>query len=135
AGQLAPIGPADTIVRGLPTGGHLSRNIALDTAGNLFVNVGSASNVCEGATHDPCGELTTRAGIWRFSASQTGQTFSSAARFATGLRNSVAMAVNRVDGRLYAVPHGRDNLYQSYPALFNAQDGADNPGEEIAIVS
>ena len=32
---------------------------------------------------------------------------------------------------LYAMQHGRDMLFQSYPALFNQQEGAENPAEEM----
>jgi glucose/arabinose dehydrogenase len=133
AGQLQPAGNPDTIVKSLPTGGdHGARNIAIDGSGNLFVNVGSSTNVCG---QDPCGELTTRAAIWRFNADQVGQAFSSGERFATGIRNAVGLAVNPGDGRLYATQHGRDDLYQNYSGMFTAQDGAENPAEELVQVN
>src|SRR5690606_8554140 len=92
-GDLRPAGAPDTIVSGLPTGGHAAHPFALDGRGNLFVNVGSRTNSCQvqdrqnrspGA--DPCTELETRAGVWRFDAARTGQRFSPAERWATGIR-------------------------------------------------
>lgn len=131
AGTLAPVAGPDTVVRAIPTGGHGSRSIAVDANGNLFVNVGSATNICESSTRDPCGELSTRAGIWRFNAGGSGQVFSPAARFATGIRNAVGMAIHPTTGRLFVTQHGRDGLYQGYPSLFSSQDGAENPAEEL----
>jgi glucose/arabinose dehydrogenase len=70
-------GASEIVVSGLPTGGHDARNFAIDVQGNLFVNVGSPSNSCQQSDRaagslgkDPCPELSTRAGIWRFSATQ-----------------------------------------------------------------
>ena len=134
--DLAPSNAAtpDTIVKALPTGGHGTRSIAVDANGNLFVNVGSQNNICEGGG-DPCTQLSTRAGIWQFSSTTVGQTFSSAARFATGIRNAVAITVSPIDGQVYALQHGRDNLFQSFPGMFTAADGAENPAEELFQVS
>jgi glucose/arabinose dehydrogenase len=134
-GQLAPTAGPDTIVRDLPTGGHGTRSVAVDDAGNLFVNVGSQGNACEGQVRDPCAELSTRAGIWRFRSDLVGQSFTPGARFATGIRNAVAIAIHPADGRLWAAQHGRDNLFQNFPGLFTAQDGAENPAEELFQVS
>jgi glucose/arabinose dehydrogenase len=134
-GALLPSAGIDTIVRGLPTGGHSSRSIAIDASGSLFVGVGSASNICEGSPRDPCGELPTRAGVWRFDANATGQTFAASARYATGIRNAVGLAVHPITGLLYVTQHGRDDLYQSFPSLFTASDGAENPAEELLQVN
>jgi glucose/arabinose dehydrogenase len=130
-GTLAPPSAPDTIVKALPTGGHGARSVAVDASGNLFVNVGSVSNVCEGSPPNSCSELPTRAGVWRFDANATGQTFSQSARFATGIRNAVGMAVHPSTNKLFVTQHGRDNLYQNFPKLFSAQDGAESPAEEL----
>ena len=134
-GTLAPATAPDTLVKGLPTGGHGSRSIAVDASGNMFIGVGSASNICESGTKDPCNELPTRAGVWKFDAATKNQTFSSGSRFATGIRNAVGMAIHPTTNLLFVTQHGRDNLYQSYPQLFNAKDGAENPAEEIFQVN
>jgi glucose/arabinose dehydrogenase len=134
-GTLAPAGAPDTVVKGLPTGGHGSRSIAVDANGNLFVGVGSASNICDGGNHDPCAELPTRAGVWKFDAAAKNQAFSTSARFATGIRNAVGMAIHPTTNRLYVTQHGRDNLYQSFPSMFSSKDGAENPAEELFQVN
>jgi glucose/arabinose dehydrogenase len=86
---------------GLPKqGDHGAHPFAIAPDGALYVNSGSATNACQMRNRvagsrgmKPCPELTTRAGIWQYDAGKTDQVFSSTERFATGLRNTVAMAV------------------------------------------
>ncbi|NIW35347.1 MAG: sorbosone dehydrogenase, partial [Gemmatimonadetes bacterium] len=63
---------------------------------------------------DPCPELERRAGIWAFDAARPGQHQGDGERFATGLRNVVALAVHSETGTLYGVQHGRDQLSQNW---------------------
>jgi len=142
AGSLTPSGPAQTIVTALPTGGHAARNFTFDSAGAIYVNIGSRTNACQqkdrekgSPGHDPCTELQTRAGIWKFDANKQGQRPSADTHFATGIRNAMGLAVNPVDGKLYATQHGRDQLFQSWPQYFNAQQSAENPAEELVQVN
>jgi glucose/arabinose dehydrogenase len=136
-GELRPAGP-ETVVSGLPgSGGHAAKSVALDGQGGMFVNVGSLSNACQvqdralqSPGHDPCTELRTRAGIWRFEANRTGQTFRDGVRWATGIRNALALDVSP-EGQLHAVQHGRDQLHQNWPKLFTAEQGAEKPAEEF----
>ncbi|MEO7996715.1 MAG: PQQ-dependent sugar dehydrogenase, partial [Gemmatimonadaceae bacterium] len=137
-GVMVPTGAPDTIVSGLPaTGNHFSREIALDGKGNMFVNVGSSTNVCQPGSDlsskgaDPCVELETRAGVWKFSDSQIGQKFTPAARYVTGLRNAVGLAWNPKDNSLYSTQHGRDSFVQAFPALYDQKKSAENPAEEF----
>jgi glucose/arabinose dehydrogenase len=141
AGALQPSGAADTIVSGLPTGGHEAHNFVLDGRGGLIVNIGSQTNSCQqtdrqrgSAGRDPCAELETRAGLWRFDANRTGQTFSAAGRWATGIRNAVAMARDP-QGRLWVAQHGRDQLAQNWPERFDERAGVENPAEELQQVN
>jgi glucose/arabinose dehydrogenase len=142
SGALRPSGSGQVVVTGLPTDGdHGAHNFAIDAQGNLFVNVGSATNSCQQTNRsagsvgiDPCTELNTRAGIWRFNADATGQIFSASARYATGLRNSEGLAFGG-DGSLWAATHGRDQLFDNWPKLFNASYSAENPGEELVQVN
>jgi glucose/arabinose dehydrogenase len=137
-GALAPLGPPDVIVKDLPTGGHAARNLALSSDGRtLFVNVGSATNSCQVADRaaespgkDPCAELAIRAGVWRFDAERHDQTQAQGARFATGIRNAVGLAV-APDGQLWATQHGRDQLGQNWPKLFTLEQSAEKPSEEL----
>ena len=138
AGDAAPTGPADTIVGGLPTaGGHRRKTFAIGRDGSLYVNLGSSGNVCatpngdQKAPPDPCPELESRAGIWKFDARKSGQKPTDGVHFVRGFRNGVGVTMSP-DNRLWAVQHGRDALHQQWPNLFDAQYGAENPAEELA---
>jgi glucose/arabinose dehydrogenase len=141
-GSLTPSGPAEAIVVDLPTGGHEARNFTFDESGALYLNVGSGTNSCQvedrskgSPGHDPCTELERRAGIWKFDANKRDQTQATGQHFATGIRNAMGLAINPVDGKLYATQHGRDQLFQSWPQYFTAQAGAENPAEELVQVN
>ncbi len=129
-GSLVPASPLDTIVTGIPTGGHATRSLAVDGS-SLYVNVGSPGNTCASPVIDPCDDLTTRAGIWRFSSATLRQPFTASARFATGIRNAVGLAIRPDTRSLWATQHGRDNLQTQFPALFTGAEGIENPGEEL----
>ncbi|NIM51358.1 MAG: sorbosone dehydrogenase [Gemmatimonadales bacterium] len=141
-GSLEPAGPADTIARDLPaTRGHRAKSIAFGSGGALYVNVGSPSNACQqqsrtagSAGKDPCDELETRAGIWRFDADRTDQRQRDGRRFATGLRNTVALAARPQDGKLYGVVHGRDQLSGLWPRYFTDDQSAEKPSEEFVRI-
>jgi len=57
------------------------------------------------------------------------QTLEDGERWATGLRNTVALAVDPSDGQLYGVVHGRDQLRQSWG--FSEESSAEKPSEEF----
>ncbi len=143
AGALRPAGPPDTLVSGLPDSrNHTAKSIALGDDGALYVNIGSPSNACmrEARTAgspglDPCPELETRAGIWRFAGDATGRTQADGTRFATGLRNVVALRVNPADGGLYGVVHGRDQLDTMWPDVFDVEDNTEMPSEEFVRIT
>jgi mono/diheme cytochrome c family protein len=78
----------------------------------------------------PCTELETRAGTWRYDANRTGQRFSPAERFVTGLRNGEGIAFDSA-GRIIATQHGRDQLRENWQALYTPQAGANEPAEEL----
>ncbi len=137
-GEIAPRSAPETIVSGLPlTGDHPMHPFAIDAAGNLFVDLGSATNACQKQNRiphspgiKPCTELETRAGIWRYDANKTNQRFSPAARFATGLRNGEGISFDAA-GRIFATQHGRDQLYENWPELYTSQQGQNLPAEEL----
>ena len=134
--RLAPAGPPETIVSGLPAErSHRAKAIAIH-GGALYVNHGSPSNSCQledreprSPGQDPCPELETRAGVWRFDAGRTGQRLEDGERFATGMRNVVALTARPSDGQLFGVQHGRDQLAENWG--FSAEYNAANPGEEL----
>lgn len=139
AGEMRPSGAPDTIVYGLPAvANHTAKSIALDGAGGLYVNIGSPSNACQEQTRtagspgqDPCPQLDTRAGIWRFDANRTMQTEADGTRFATGLRNTVALRMHPTSGVLYGAVHGRDQLHDLWPDLYTVEQSAEKPAEEF----
>lgn len=142
--KLAPTGKMDVVVTGIPSKpGHLARNFTIDQSGTLYVNVGSATNACQPKDRqpdmpgeDPCRELSTRAGIWKFDANKTNQNFSSNARFATGLRNGMGLAVSPLDNKLWATQHGRDGLFDYWKSKFpDPKYQAENPAEELVQVN
>ena len=89
SGTIAPTAKPETIVSGLPlTGDHPMHPFIIDRDGNLFVDLGSATNSCQVKNRtlkspgiNPCTELETRAGTWRYDAKRTGQHFSPAERY------------------------------------------------------
>jgi glucose/arabinose dehydrogenase len=140
-GRLTPAGAPETIVTGLPTGGHTAKTIALDGRGGLFVNLGSRTNACQVADRqrgspgvDPCAELESRAGIWRFDAARANQAEAAGQRWATGIRNAVAIGF-APNGQLWATQHGRDQLHDNWPDLFDDRKSAENPAEELIAVN
>lgn len=136
--ELVPDGPPDTLVHGLPDQhSHTAKSIALGDRA-LFVNVGSPTNACQpigrdrepGVTGlDPCPQLEDRAGVWRFSVDAEMQDQAAGERWATGVRNAVALAWNPTTKALFAVQHGRDQL-DLWPG-FDAEDNAEGPAEEL----
>jgi len=137
-GELMPSGPPDTIAKGLPTGGHGDKGIALGPDGALFVSFGSATNSCQPPEGDrkgpvpginPCVELEQRAGVWRFDARKQNQTPAEGKRWVTGLRNPMAVSIQPGTGVLYAGVHGRDQLTQNWG--FSEEEGRENPAEVV----
>jgi glucose/arabinose dehydrogenase len=137
-GALRPTGAPDTVVGQLPAErSHRAKTIAL-RGNDLFVNIGSPSNACQledrrpqSPGQAPCPELDTRAGIWRFDATDKGQRQGDGERWATGIRNAVAITVHPTTGALWAAQHGRDNLVQNWPAHFDTTESAELPAEEL----
>ena len=141
-GELKPAGPAEIIVDGLPAGGgHAEKDIAFDNAGNVYINIGLPSNACQipdrrpGAPGiDPCPQLDERGGIWRFKADVVGQKYSKAARFASGMRQPVALAWH--EGYLYAAMNSRDSLDTLFPEKgYTAEDNAIGPTEPMLQIA
>jgi glucose/arabinose dehydrogenase len=135
---IAPTGDAETIVSGLPlTGAHNMHPFIIDAHGHIYVDLGSATNSCQiddrmpgSLGHDPCTELETRAGTWRYDANKTAQHFSAAERYITGLRNGEGFGIDSA-GRVFATQHGRDQLAQNFSKLYTPAQSAEQPAEEL----
>ena len=141
-GTLVPDADVEVVLAQLPrVGDHQAHPFAIATDGTMFVNSGSQSNACqvknrilESPGHQPCTELATHAGIWRYRADQTNQLFAARERFATGLRNTIALAVEPATNNVYAVVHGRDQLFENWPKLFTAKENSELPAETLLRV-
>ncbi len=141
AGSIVPRGAPETIVSGLPlSGDHPMHPFIIDAEGSMYVDVATATNACQlqnrqlkspGAT--PCTELMTRGGIWRYDANKANQTFSPAARYATGIRNAEGFAVGST-GRVFVTQHGRDQLHANWPDLYKPSEEATLPAEELLLL-
>lgn len=142
--ELVPSGGEQLIVSGfLKQNQHQDKTFALDNEGNIYINVGAPSNACQvkdrtpgSPGQDPCPLLERHAGIWKFRADKPGQDqMKDGTRYATGIRNAIAIAWNYSNNKLYVVQHGRDQLYQFYPNLYTGQQGAELPAEEFFQVN
>ena len=106
----------------------------------MFVTIGSATNSCQKDDRKdrsprawiPARELEQRAGIWLFSADRPGPAAADGRRYATGLRNPIAMTTQPGTGALYAAVHGRDQLGSNWG--FSDEVNANNPAEELVRV-
>ena len=88
----------------LPKGGsHFTRTLLIGPDDRLYVSIGSTCNVCN--------EKDERIAAI-YSMKKDGSDFK---KVASGLRNSVFMAINPVNGKIYATEMGRDNLGDNIP--------------------
>jgi len=141
AGSIVPRDPPETIVSGLPLGGdHPMHPFIINLEGSMYVDVATATNACQlqnrqlkspGA--NPCTELVTRGGIWRYDANKTNQRFSPAERYATGIRNAEGFAIDSA-GRVFVTQHGRDQLHANWPDLYKPEEEAALPAEELMLL-
>jgi glucose/arabinose dehydrogenase len=140
--SIVPKGPPVDVVEGLPLDGdHPMHPFVIDRSGNLYVDVGSATNSCQSRNRQrgspgisPCRELEKRGGTWRFDANKTGQRSSPRDRYATGIRNGEGLTLD-ASGQLYTTQHGRDQLYQNWPELYRPEQEATQPAEELMRVT
>jgi glucose/arabinose dehydrogenase/mono/diheme cytochrome c family protein len=140
-GEVAPTGQAEVILSGMPINGdHPMHPFAIDAEGNLFVSMGSATNACEmknrmphSLGNEPCTELESRAGIWKYDANKTGQVFSPKERYVSGIRNGEGFDFD-TSGRLFVTQHGRDQLHEDWPELYTMEQGLELPAEEVMTV-
>lgn len=121
ARSAAPDPKGEWIVRGLPVGlygsAHTMKGIAVGTDGMVYLSIGSETDNCQVQDRTPnspgrwpCAELARRAGVWRFSPPTESGSAWVMQRFASGLRNAEALAIDPITDRLWAATHGRDYL-------------------------
>jgi glucose/arabinose dehydrogenase len=122
-GDVKPSGEAELVIPQLPTGGHSTRDIVFSPDGTqLFVSVGSASNVADSMSKKPPEEIkawdlehglgaawdreTDRAAVLVLDAASP----AAAKIYATGLRNCVGLTVQPASGALWCTTNERDAL-------------------------
>lgn len=141
--ELVPSAEPEVIVEGfLPQQSHESKPFTFDGNGNIYVTVGAPSNACQQPDRtpgtpgqDPCPQLERQGGIWQFDANKTNQTQDDGSRYATGIRNAVALDWNNNVNGLYALQHGRDQLANLWPDLYDSVQSAELPAEEFLSVT
>lgn len=115
-------GAAETIISGIPTERHWTRDLAVAQDGErLFLSIGSASNVAGAMPKDPAGGIDAweaehgRGAAWDAETDRAvvrvldpeGKTVSN---YATGLRNCSGMAVQPDTGALWCTGNERDHV-------------------------
>lgn len=137
--EIAEPNNPEKIITGLVSKGqHASKSIALDNAGNIYVNIGAPSNACQvtdrlagSPGQDPCPILITAGGIWQFKTTKLNQSYAEGIRYATGLRNVVGLDWNSKEDDLYVMQHGRDQLSQLFQGMYSNEQNAELPAEEF----
>jgi glucose/arabinose dehydrogenase len=143
-GELHPGTNWEMIARGFPQERqHEAKPMEFDGQGNMYVTVGAPANACmeqmrtKGSPGmDPCPILEYAGGIWKFKDDVLNQNqLTDGERYATGIRHAVANSWNKQVNELYVVQHGRDQLSQFFPEMFDAKQNAELPAEEFFLVT
>ena len=102
-GDLKATGPVETLVEGIPRGGHSTRDVVFSKDGKrLFLAVGSASNVDD---PDETPREFHRANILEYTPDGK-----FVGVYASGIRNPVGLGINPTTGELWCSVNERDAL-------------------------
>jgi glucose/arabinose dehydrogenase/mono/diheme cytochrome c family protein len=127
----------ERIVTGLvDKGTHETKSIMMDKEGNMYIPIGCPSNSCQEKDRQKgslgiagCPLLETAGGVWMFKRDKKDQTYADGIRYASGLRNVVAVDWNYQSNKLFVMQHGRDQLNFIFPDLYTTKDNAELPAE------
>lgn len=143
-GELLPGNNWEMIARGFPQENqHEAKPMEFDGQGNMYVTVGAPANACmeqmrtKGSPGmDPCPLLEYAGGTWKFKDDVLNQDqLADGVRYATGIRHAVANSWNKQVNELYVVQHGRDQLHQFFPEMYDTKESAELPAEEFLLVT
>jgi glucose/arabinose dehydrogenase/mono/diheme cytochrome c family protein len=120
---------------------HNAKTITFDEKGNLYIAIGSPSDVCQvkdrvpGSPGErPCPQLAEHAGIWQFNPNKLHQTVKDGKRYATGIRSAIAITWNHLENCIYVLQHGRDEMHRTWPTLYSRYQSSLLPAEEFLQV-
>jgi len=126
--ELVPTAQPEAVVVDVP--GRAA--VAFDDKGGLYLAIGGLGNICvakgtppntQAKGLSPCPALATAAGVWRFNANKLNQNFTDGEHFATGIRDTNALAWSPRANALYIVNYGRDGADATWPRIISAEDG------------
>jgi glucose/arabinose dehydrogenase len=134
--EIIDVNNPEKIVDGLTDHGRdNAKPVTLDNNGNIYVTVGSYSDNCRqqgsGKGMSPCTILDSAGGVWKFKADKLNQTFSDGVRYATGVKNAVAIDWDNKTNALYVTVHGRGKFDDFYPQYYTAKHSAELPAEAL----
>ncbi len=125
----------DLVVRDLPDHGRdNAKPFTFDQNSNIYVTIGSWNDACRdenGKGIMPCSILDSAGGIWKFSADLLHQNMGNGKRYATGVKNGVAISWNNESNSLFTVVHGRGQFHDKYPQYYTAEQSALLPAETM----
>jgi glucose/arabinose dehydrogenase len=141
AGTLEDVVGGQSPVPALPSSGrHPLVNFVFDRAGDIYVAVGSHSDNCEaedGAMPDAtkrCEEAegeNARGSIRVYKMKWPEGSVLESHTIAHGLRNSMALAVNPVSGKVFQAENSRDAIHRHMPGLKNDEE---LPHDELNVI-
>lgn len=112
-----------------------AKPFTMDDAANIYVTIGSWNDPCRiagtGEGMMPCAILDSAGGIWKFNANLLNQSFSDGVRYATGLKNAVALDWNFETNSLFTAVHGRGQFHDFYPQYYTAEQSSFLPAETM----
>jgi glucose/arabinose dehydrogenase len=128
------------VISGLPNLGlHPLKVFTFDDQENLYVNVGSATNVCKKQgvffdQHADCSEvedwIAGQGQVRKYTKQSDGTYSKNFVVFSKGLRNSMGLLWNQIGQNLIQAENSRDNIFENDTSLSNT----DLPHEEFNVL-
>jgi len=133
AGSIVPTAPPEVIVSGLPLNGdHPMHPFVIDSQGNLYVDLGSATNSCQvkNRTLDSPGFIPARSSRRAPAPGATMRTGPAALLSGRALcywdPQWRGLRIRR-RWQIYVTQHGRDQLSENWPKLYRPEQGPNLP--------